>query len=801
MKTITIQKLKLTNFKGCSALELDLGGKDASIYGDNATGKTTIYDALTWLLFGKDSLGQSNDELIKPLDQDGKVRDHDAVSSVEAVLTVYDGTDPSTAARSPSPASRGGFTVTLRKDLRELWTIRRGSSQPTYGGNTVDYYVDGVPIQKKGYAARIEELVDEATFRALTSVSYFPAELHWQKRRAVLADMSGAGNLSDNALLQAAVRELGEQAGQAGSAAEAEGLSMRAERFTALTDELAGGRSLDDEKKVLTQKQRDLKRAKDTTPARIDELQRQADRLAALDFVGAKARLDAVLGELAAVRSDLAKEDAEGERILRSAQNGRNGGRPMTAPTEAELGLQALEAQKAKYDAEWLRQRQEIADQENALNQRNAAWAEEHRKEIRGTERAIRELEDENRRYRQQQADALPDLDTLQQNADRLAERVQDYLSAANEKDAEALRWDGLVDAGRREWIAANKEAFAGGSCPTCGQELPMQMLAEAKARFDAQKAAKLKDIEGRARINGDNAEAARKSARESREKADLTQKSLDKALEDLEAARRQPREIRDLDVYQEDLAALKAKLEGLEAQTDMPLYQNDLFSIRALLKAHEDTKEMPGYAEAKAALEATLAKEQAEAAREADEKAGSAAKLREQATALRTREKDLTAQEKQLTEFLGQRVTLDYSNKRIDELKADQQKAAAELEQTEALLYSIEDFIRWKMRYVEDSVNGLFRLVTFRLFLEQANGGVAERCDVMVGGVPYAALNNGARINAGMDIIRRLSEHYGVRVPLFIDNAEGVTRLEDAGTQVIRLVVSEQDKRLRVEI
>lgn len=799
MKTITIQKLTLRNFKGCASLELELGGKSASIYGDNATGKTTIYDGLCWLLFGKDSLGQSNDELIKPLDQDGKVRDHDAVSSVEAVLAVDDGSEPCDATSS-GPAGQlplKGKALTLRKELRELWTTRRGSSQPIYSGNTVDYYVDGVPVQKKGYAARIEALVDEATFRALTSASYFPAELHWQKRRAVLADMSGAGNLSDNALLQAAVRELGEQAGQAGSAAEAEGLSGRAERFAALTDELEGGRSLDDEKKVLTQKQRDLKQAKDTTPARIDELQRQADRLAALDFDGAEARLDAVRQELGGLRANIAREEAEsaeGGQIARATDKA-------ATPTAAELGLQALEAKKAQYDAEWLRQRQDIADRETALNRENAAWAAEHRNEIRATERAIRNLEEENRAYRQKQADALPDLDTLQKNSDRLAERVQEYLAAANEKDAEALRWDGLVNDGRREWIAANKESFEGGSCPTCGQELPMQMLAEAKARFDAQKAAKLKDIEGRARINGDNAEAARKSARESREKADLTQKSLDKALEDLEAAKRLPREIQDLDVYQEDLAALKAKLEVLEAQTDMPLYQNDLFSIRALLKAHEDTKEMPGYAEAKAALEAALAKEQAEAAREADEKAGSAAKLREQATALRTREKDLTAQEKQLTEFLGQRVTLDYSNKRIDELKADQQKAFAELEQTEALLYSIEDFIRWKMRYVEDSVNGLFRLVTFRLFLEQANGGVAERCDVMVGGVPYAALNNGARINAGLDIIRRLSEHYGVRVPLFVDNAEGVTRLEDAGTQVIRLVVSEQDKRLRVEI
>ena len=95
--------------------------------------------------------------------------------------------------------------------------------------------------------------------------------------------------------------------------------------------------------------------------------------------------------------------------------------------------------------------------------------------------------------------------------------------------------------------------------------------------------------------------------------------------------------------------------------------------------------------------------------------------------------------------------------------------------------------------------MNDLFRIVSFRLFREQANGGLEERCDPVVGGVPYMGLNNGMKINAGIDIINALSRHYGVTVPLFIDNAEAVTRLEDCGGQVIRLVVSEEDKELRM--
>ncbi|MFS8536099.1 MAG: hypothetical protein FWJ65_13175, partial [Limnochordales bacterium] len=47
-------------------------------------------------------------------------------------------------------------------------------------------------------------------------------------------------------------------------------------------------------------------------------------------------------------------------------------------------------------------------------------------------------------------------------------------------------------------------------------------------------------------------------------------------------------------------------------------------------------------------------------------------------------------------------------------------------------------------------------------------------------------------------DIIRTLSEHYGFRAPIWVDNAEAVTRLIPVDSQVIRLVVS-ADKALRV--
>ena len=160
MKSIRINRLCLENFKCHRLLELDLRGRSASVYGDNAAGKTSIYDALTWLLFGKDSKGNGEKNIdLKPLGPDGQVADHQAITAVEAELDV------------------DGQITTLRRTLREVWSAKRGSGQETFDGNTSEYFVDGVPQKKYGYDAKIREIVPEDVFRLLTSVSYFARDM------------------------------------------------------------------------------------------------------------------------------------------------------------------------------------------------------------------------------------------------------------------------------------------------------------------------------------------------------------------------------------------------------------------------------------------------------------------------------------------------------------------------------------------------------------------------------------------------------------------------------------------------
>ena len=70
-------ELRIKNFKGLKSYDLKANGEDIGVYGDNATGKTTLFDAFTWLLWGKDSQGKADFDII-PLDANG-----DALSGVE----------------------------------------------------------------------------------------------------------------------------------------------------------------------------------------------------------------------------------------------------------------------------------------------------------------------------------------------------------------------------------------------------------------------------------------------------------------------------------------------------------------------------------------------------------------------------------------------------------------------------------------------------------------------------------------------------------------------------------------------
>ena len=143
---------------------------------------------------------------------------------------------------------------------------------------------------------------------------------------------------------------------------------------------------------------------------------------------------------------------------------------------------------------------------------------------------------------------------------------------------------------------------------------------------------------------------------------------------------------------------------------------------------------------------------------------------------------------------------------KRIEELDAEEKRLGAEYETLDRGIWLCDEFTKAKVKMLTSRIDSKFRNVSFRLFQEQLNGGLKDDCEVLIPGeggrmVPYTFANNAARINAGLEIIGVLADHWNMEMPVFIDNAESVTHLARSWTQTIRLVVSEQDKQLRLAL
>ena len=117
----TIKRISLENFKGVKNATYQLDGKNVSVIGANATGKTTIADSLWWLLFNKDSAGNEKFS-IRPLDSDGKHIDNVEIC-VSAVLDI------------------DGEEMELKKVQKQKWVKQRSSSVTTMQGNVNSYEV------------------------------------------------------------------------------------------------------------------------------------------------------------------------------------------------------------------------------------------------------------------------------------------------------------------------------------------------------------------------------------------------------------------------------------------------------------------------------------------------------------------------------------------------------------------------------------------------------------------------------------------------------------------------------------
>lgn len=231
MKKIVIKHMDIDNFKGLKKLSSNFYQKTV-VSGKNAIGKTTIADAFFWVMFGKDSQGNTN-FAVKPLGSDGKpiYGENEMEHGPEPEVTVLFDID--------------GNEKKFSKKLQEHWVSTTGESEKHRSADQTKYLIDDVPMKKKDYDAETAKIVDEETFKMLTNPRSF-VSLPWKEQRKILVEISG--DITDE-----------DAAKQAGI-----------ENIESVTD----GKSLNDALTVMKEKRKNLSKEIQINPARIDEAHR-----------------------------------------------------------------------------------------------------------------------------------------------------------------------------------------------------------------------------------------------------------------------------------------------------------------------------------------------------------------------------------------------------------------------------------------------------------------------------------------------------------------------------------------------
>jgi len=122
--------------------------------------------------------------------------------------------------------------------------------------------------------------------------------------------------------------------------------------------------------------------------------------------------------------------------------------------------------------------------------------------------------------------------------------------------------------------------------------------------------------------------------------------------------------------------------------------------------------------------------------------------------TELNSQKTDLNTEIEAIKTKLRNKVQNDAVDKRVSDLKIEQQNLASEIANVEKEFFIIEKFNKLKVESIESQVNERFKYVKFKLFKNLINQGTEEICECLVDGVNFSHANTAGKLNAGLDII-----------------------------------------------
>lgn len=222
---IKFKKIRIRNFRGLVSFEANLEGRSVRISGANGLGKSSVADAITWVLFGKDSRRRTAFP-IDPVDDEGRII-HNLDVSVELEMLI------------------DGQPTTLRRRRQEKWVQKRGMTREQLDGHQTTCYIDGRPLPSSDFSSHVDTIVKEELFRALTTPDYFPS-LPMNQQYRLLVKIVGTRTLTE--------------------------IAAKDEEALKVVDEL-GQRSIDQYRQGLSYDLQRTRKELETIPVRLSEVQ------------------------------------------------------------------------------------------------------------------------------------------------------------------------------------------------------------------------------------------------------------------------------------------------------------------------------------------------------------------------------------------------------------------------------------------------------------------------------------------------------------------------------------------------
>ena len=856
-KQILLTKLTLVNFKGLRNVTVNFEGGVTTISGRNGTGKTTIADGYSWILWGKDSEGNSDTKFgIKTTDSNGEFiphLDHEGTAEFQVTDTETGETEERVYRR------------VLKEEWKEVVNQYTGETTEYLKGHHTDYYFNDMPLKTKTeYDRLVAELLPENIFKVISTPRYFLRDLPWKTQREMLLNI--AGDIDDKAILNSD------------------------ERFAKLA-ELLTGKTLEGYKGQLRESRAKVEADLKAIPTRIDEVTRNTP--ANIDFAALAVKL-----------SDLKKQYDEKDAAMtsqaeanRQAYEAKRGlqekisdlklkQQETISRTEREAKKKASEANNGYYDLQ--NKLLQATASYNELKAKAAAQKAEKEASLSKTRREYEEANEgcRNEKLRilqQRENDLLIKQKTIISNAKAEAESaakkanegrvnakqevekwtaraemakhyhesdIEGYKGKIEQLTAEAESLKTQQDDLRKQWYDENAKEFTDTGEPIC----PMyghvckdnetlckwsEDKQEAAQKFEANKQAYLDTLTAEGKAMGERLAklqnnidlikaAIEKNNREydqerAKYEADIAEFNSKLAgTQEVKPAEVVPEQLEDWKEASDDLKEVRADIEKVKAM-DVCLYQSEEAAYKSIIdKLTTELKE------ADAATESELAKIEAERKslqqqmataklvqpeevhpeeledwKQAEEQIKSLqAQLAEGAetdnatvTSLRDEREALRVQIDGVKAELAKKEQVDACSVRVEELneqKRKLQKQKTDLQLKESL---IDDFEKARMDEVENRVNKLFKIVSFKMFRRQIEDAKeVPDCVAYVDGTRYEDKNNAGQINGGLDVINTLCKFYKVNAPIVVDNAESVNDFMPTDSQLIKLVVTNGD-------